>query len=609
MKSSIAALILLFFAFHNLKGLAQNIHLKSKLEKIVIEEDSSFVNEVTIIFKKSNEPRLYPIFYDTELEEVSNIKIFAKKGRRQKQLPLKNIYEEDVKLDYITSKKVKSIEIPADMDLKLTYLVSCKELMYFSSLQFFSYNQIDTLKYQIKVPEKFELTHNTMYKDSLSFYAIDSTKTSAGSLWNVKVSPKKVEPDPMHFFGIYKNMKVPLMRTLIIPSSYKNQPTKYMNDWYFKKIAQKKGLNTSIKHKIDELTDNVTDPLQIVNIIYSYVKSNFKYVAIEIGMGAFIPSHSNEVYLNKQGDCKDLSNFLSEALKYKGIESDIALAATFDHISDCDFPSLSSANHVICVAYINGETILLDPTDPIHMERTPVQSLQDRTILIINSKSGSFYEVKRFSPRQNEICYQLDLKIDTNNMLIKGAFDIDYNGISGNYLRRILESEGKKELENFGRMFYEDLFGNQSISDLVVTNESTKLHFEGNISINGKTFNDGSDKYLFIDFLPRLIETESRETLMEGTYLRSPFYKKIRAKIKMNEPIETFNPIKHTYEGEGVSLNITIRAMSNLEIECNYDFVFDHIFIEKGNISKTNEILKSFKKIINEPIILKKQKD
>lgn len=608
MKSYINVLILLLF-FYNSIVLSQDFHLKSKSEKIKIKEDFSFVSEITIIFKKSPIPRFYPIYYDSELEHISNIQLFIKKRRSLKQVFAKKIYEEDVKSDYITSTKVKSIKIPADSEVKLTYLVSCKELMYFSSLRFFSYNEIDTLKYQIKVPKKFELTHHTIYKDSLSYFTIDSTITNTGSLWNIKVSPKKVKPDPLQFYGIYKNMKVPLMRTLVMPNSYKNKPINYMNDWYFKNLTLKKGLNTSVKQKIDELTDNITDPRQIVNILYSYVKSNFKYVAIEIGMGAFIPSHVNEVYLNKQGDCKDLSNFLSEALKYKGIESDIALAATFDHISDCDFPSLSSANHVIAIAYINGKTILLDPTDPIHLGGTPVQSLQDRTILIVNSKGGSFHQVKRFNPQQNEICYQLDLKVDTNNMLIKGSFKVDYNGISSNYLRRNLKNEGLKEFEKTGKMFYGEVFGNQSISNLTVTNTSKKLHLEGDVSINGKTFNDGSNKYLFIDFLPRLIETENRETLIVGTYLRNNFYKKMRAKIKIDEPIEIFKPIVHTYEGKGISLNVTIKAISNLEIECNYDFIFDHIFIEKENISKTNEILQSFKKIINEPIVLKKQKN
>lgn len=596
-----------FIMFYSI-GFSQNLQIQSKTEKTIVKDDTSFVTEIKIIFKKSDVPRFYPILYDTELERVSDIQLFVKKRKRLKKLFTKIVREEDVELDYITSKRIKSIKIPPDEEIHLTYSVSCKELMYFSSLHFFSYDDIDTLHYQINVPNEFTLKHNTLHDDLLDFYVIDSSKNDTSSIWNVKAVSQKVEPDPLQFFGIYKNIKVPLMRTLVMPISYKNRATDYMNDWYIKNVANKKELNEPIKQKIDQLTANVTDPLEITKIIYDYIRNNFKYVAIEIGMGAFIPSPVSEVYLNKQGDCKDLSNFLSEALKYKGIESDIALAATFHHISDCDFPSLSSANHVIGVAYINGETILLDPTDPIHYQGTPVQSLQDRTILIVNPEGGTFHKVHTFSPQENEISYQLDLALDAKKMLINGTFNVDYKGISSNYLKRYLKGEGEKEFKKFGKTFYEELFGEQQISNLAVVNESEKLHLTGEIVINGKTFNDGTSKYVFIDFLPRLIETETRETLMEGTYLNNPFYKKIRANIKIDEPIETFTPITHTYKGEGMSLNITIKAISNLEIQCNYDFIFDHIFINEENSQETNEILKSFKKIINEPIVLKKQK-
>lgn len=603
----IIKILISLFALFNLKGFAQNVQLKSQFEKIEVQEDSTFTNEITLVFKKSNETRYYPIFYDTELEQISNIKLFVQKGKRLKEQPIKNIFEDDVELDILTSKKVKSVEIPPDLDVILKYSVTCSELMYFSKLHFFSYNEIDTIKYQVNIPEKFELVHNTINKDLLSFFSIDSSKTETNSIWDIKVSPTKVEPDPLQFFGIYKNMKVPLMRTLVLPDSYKNEPVKYMNDWYYNNVSLKKGLNISAKQKMDELTTNVSDPLQIVNIIYSYVKRNFKYVAIEIGMGAFIPSHVNEVYLNKQGDCKDLSNFLSEALNYKGIDCDIALAATFDHISDCDFPSLSSANHVICIAYINGETVLLDPTDPIHFEETPVQSLQDRTILIVNSEGGSFIDALRFNPQQNEISYEMNLKVDSDKKLIEGNFDINYNGISSNFLQRQLKSISQVEFDNFVKLLYEEIFGNQTVSDLKVSNDLEKLHFNGNITINGKTFDDEQSKYLFIDFLPRLIEFESRETLIEGTYLRNPFYKKARIKIELDQPVEAFKPITYEHQGDGVSLKVNITPISNQEIECNYDFIFNHIFIEKENINTTNEILKSFNKIINDPIVLKKQ--
>ena len=99
MKSFIKAFILFIIVFYNISGLAQNIHLISKFEKIKIQADSTFVNEITIIFKKSDEPRFYPIFYDTELEQVSDIRLFIKKGRRFKQLSVKKIYDEEVELD------------------------------------------------------------------------------------------------------------------------------------------------------------------------------------------------------------------------------------------------------------------------------------------------------------------------------------------------------------------------------------------------------------------------------------------------------------------------------------------------------------------------------
>ncbi|WP_157730291.1 transglutaminase-like domain-containing protein [Tenacibaculum jejuense] len=606
MKKILNALILLLFILCNFKGYCQDIHLESIQEIIEVKDDSSFTNNVSIHFKKSDERRFYPIFYDTELEKVSDIKLFIKKRKREKPIYIKKIYEEDAKLEYITSKKIKYVMIPADKEIKLSYSVSCKELMYFSSLPFFSYNQLDTLNYKIKVPENFELVYNTIYKESIPYYKIDSTKTETSSVWNIKVVPQKVEPDPFQFFGVYKNMRNPLMRIIVTPDSYKNRPTNYINDWYSEKVASKKGLNYQVKQKIDQLTANIKDPSEITNIIYNYVKNNFKYVAIEVGMGAFIPTHANAVYLNKEGDCKDLSNFLSEALRYKGISSDIALAATFDHISDCDFPSLSSANHVIAVAYLNGKVVLLDPTDSIHREGTPVESLQDRNILIVSSKGGVFHNVKSFTPEENTILYQLELKEDKTS--INGTFKTTYKGISGNFLRRRIKGKNQKELLDFGNVFYEEIFRNQSISNLELFNDSEKIECKGNVSINSKSFDDGESKYLFIDFLPRIIEIENRETLIEGINLANPFHKKVRAKIRINEPIKDFDPITYDYQEEGIKLSVIIKPVSKSEIECNYDFILSHVYLEKEKVSKINEILKSFKKIINEPIILKKQK-
>ena len=99
MKSFLSTCILIILIFFNSVGFAQNFQIKSKSESIEIQDDSSFVNEITILFKKSNETRLYPIFYDTELEHISDVQLFEIKGRREKKLIVKNRNDENVKLD------------------------------------------------------------------------------------------------------------------------------------------------------------------------------------------------------------------------------------------------------------------------------------------------------------------------------------------------------------------------------------------------------------------------------------------------------------------------------------------------------------------------------
>lgn len=588
-----------------IKGGAQDIQINTKSENIQIRKDTSFIKYVSVSLKKSNDKILYPILYDTELEEISDIKIYIKKGNQYRLVKESIINETDVTVDFITSKKIKSVIIPAEVEAKITYTIECHELMYFSDLFLFSYDDIDTLKYQITVPEPFRFLYSTIYKDSLNYLVIDSIKSDSLMKWRIEVVPIKVKPDPMMFFGIYKNLKVPLMRTIVVPIAYKYKEEEYMNDWYLRKLETRTRLDSTTIHKIDELTKGISDPMKILDTLYGYVKTKFKYVAIEIGMGAFVPHCANEVFINKQGDCKDLANFLTAALNHKGIKSHIALAATYNHISDCDFPSLFAANHVICVAYVKDSPIILDPTDPIHMPETPVQSLQERSIFIINSNGGEFYKIKKLPPQQNMIYYEIELKAGSDHISMEGEFTVNYEGISGNFLRRAFMNLSENEMINIGKKHYETVFGNQSVSDCKINNHRNSITAEGKLSVDGKIFNDNNNRFLFIDFLPEIIESENRETLLEGTYLGNTIGKHVKLRITLDEPFEAFIPIEHTILNNGVSFNLRITNPSDFIIECEYEFLLDFIFIEKENLEITNEILRSFKKICNDPIVLK----
>jgi hypothetical protein len=584
----------------------QNIHISSTTEKILIHEDTLFTNSVSIILKKSDQPIIYPVFYDTELEKVTDIKVYTKSRNRFKQVKNPVITEEAIDLDFITSKKVKYIKIPPNVEAKITYTISCSELMYFSDLRFFSYHEIDTIRYQIHVPEKFQFIYSITHEDLLESLTIDSVETKNMKKWFVEVVPVKAEPDLLMLFGIYRNLKVPVMRTIVVPESYKYKGKDYLNDWFLLNTETTKGLDSIALKKIDELTMGITDTLLILETIYNYVKSNFTYVSIQIGMGAFIPSHANQVFINKHGDCKDISNFLCEALNYKGIRCYLALAATYNHINDCDFPSLSSANHILCAAYINGRQFILDPTDPIHIPGKPVQSLQDRTILIIHPDGGEYYKIEAMTAQDNEINYIIELVSDSGSKSLDGAFKVRYEGISGNFLKRALKDIINDDRRlSLGKQHYETVFGNHSISIFSIDNHPDYVATKGNIHVKARMFQDNDMQILFLDFLPRLIESENREKLLDGIYVGNTINKKVNCRIIMDRMFEPFHPVKHHFSDNGVSLNLTISNPSDYIVNCEYNFILDHITVENENTEYINQILNSFKKILNEPIILK----
>jgi len=583
---------------------SQDLSISRKEISIKVNEDLSFVKNVSIFYKKSPQNIIIPIIYDTELEAVTDLKLYEIKRNRYKEIKKIITTEEEVELEVIASKKVKSVYLKKDMDLRLDYKVSCGELMYFSKLELFSYDNIDTLNYKIEVPKKLNLDYKLTHKNLLDYIEIDSVSNTENIVWNIKTVPQKIKHDPLQYFGIYKNLEVPLFRVLVYPNTY-DTPISYMNNWYFTQVKPTKLLSSYALQKIDELTNGVTDEKKIVKLLYDYVRNNFKYVAIEVGMGAFIPTEVNEVFSNKQGDCKDLSNFLSAALNYKGIKSSLALAATFDHISDCDFPSLSSANHVICVTNLNGEEVLLDPTDEIHEMGTPVQSLQGRTIFNITENDGKFIKVAKSSPKDNKIFYKMNLQLDSESKKMNGSVAITYKGSSGNYLKRQLRYSGKELFDDNIKDHFTKMMGNQTLNEFT-TLDYKSLNFTSNIMVNGKVFTDASNTYLFLDFLPRLIETEERENLLEGTYLRNPYHKNVELIVTFDNDFIKQEFETKSYNEKGIELTIEKKWLSKNKLKIAYDFVFENDFVEQENVKEINSILNAFKENINDPIILNK---
>jgi len=134
-----------------------------------------------------------------------------------------------------------------------------------------------------------------------------------------------------------------------------------MARWYADLIKDQLTLNRETKQIVAELTEGVTDRLEIVKRIHEYVIVNTRYVALEFGIHGYKPYQVNQVCSRQFGDCKDKASLIVAMLREAGVPADIVIVRTADKGDVHPFPAmLAYFNHAI--AYVPEFDLYLDGT-------------------------------------------------------------------------------------------------------------------------------------------------------------------------------------------------------------------------------------------------------
>ena len=89
----------------------------------------------------------------------------------------------------------------------------------------------------------------------------------------------------------------------------------------------------------------------------------FRYVAVEVGDGNYIPHEPRQVLQYKYGDCKDLSLLMAELLRLRNIDAyPILVQMPAWRMFDSSYPSMRQFNHCIVAIVRLGDTTYYDPT-------------------------------------------------------------------------------------------------------------------------------------------------------------------------------------------------------------------------------------------------------
>ncbi|WP_240162758.1 DUF3857 domain-containing protein [Paraburkholderia sp. Cy-641] len=90
---------------------------------------------------------------------------------------------------------------------------------------------------------------------------------------------------------------------------------------YLERARPKSAVTPAIRSLADRLTQGVDDPRRQAEILYDWVSTHIRYVAINLGTGSIVPHEADAILASAYGDCKDHVTLLEALLAAKGIAS------------------------------------------------------------------------------------------------------------------------------------------------------------------------------------------------------------------------------------------------------------------------------------------------
>lgn len=187
--------------------------------------------------------------------------------------------------------------------------------------------------------------------------------------------------------------------------------------WYAQLTADRRTPTPELSERARQLTAGKTDFDGKARALASFLQSDVRYVAIEIGIGGFQPHRAGDIFRVRYGDCKDKATLMSAMLHEVGIESEYVLIDTERGIVTPVLPSIHFNHAILAIELpqsINKDSyrsvvtaksgkqyLIFDPTDPYTPFGDLRGNLQDTYALLVANGSGELIHTPLFQPSAN----------------------------------------------------------------------------------------------------------------------------------------------------------------------------------------------------------------
>lgn len=553
------------------------------------------------------------------LDEI-NAKSYYRKGNRYKKEKVKEFdTKKTISTDYFFDDLEKTtFEFPKLRNEGIAELETRKQynIPFFSITAYFAnFAPILQKEVTLEVDNEIDIAISYFNTDAEALnYTIDKKRNKTIHTWRLDsidaVKKESGSPSPAYY--------LPHISVRIKRYTAENGDTvnvlRDVNDlyaWYESLISETKCENPEeLISVLTEIIQPEDDELTKVRKVFNTVREKIKYIAIEDGLGGFIPRNPDLVYTRRYGDCKDMSALIVQMLELVDVKAHKTWIGTTDiPYSYEDMPTPAADNHMIA-AWKNpktGKFVYLDATDSFVPFGFPTHSIQGKEAMI-NLGDGNFTIEKVPAVPVNKNYWRDTSYLAINEDVLSGSGTLTFSGyVANTYNHALKNAHNDKRLKDHVKN--NTLKGNNkyTLNEFSINKSDSLIKYDFNFDINDYIHTVNDELYVNLNleksFESFATDFEDREQAISVNYEKGyDLYYELSVpsgyitdyvpdNAEFDHPLFSY---KITYDNSGN------KVIYNLNLEKRY------MMLEKEHFEDYTKMLKSLKNEMNQSVILKK---
>ncbi|MGB1032114.1 MAG: transglutaminase-like domain-containing protein, partial [Flavobacteriales bacterium] len=367
---------------------------------------------------------------------------------------------------------------------------------------------------------------------------------------------------------------------------------------------------SKLKVIVDSIVIGSANDREKVERIFKWTQANIKYVAVENGLGGFIPRTGAAVCSKRYGDCKDMASIITEMTRLAGVETNLTWIGSRDipyKYTELATPSVD--NHMIA-AYKDGDDwLFLDATGSYEYFGQPTAFIQGKEALIrISDSEYEIVEVPIAKAKENERTIKSETYLDDG--VLKSKSSAVLTGYYASAMKGLLERLDADEKEEYLNLYFKQ--GNNKCKleniEYTLSEEDRLIEFTFEMSL--------ADYVLNVD--DELIVNLNLDKPYSGYAVDEDRSQSRSFRFESLVAYETSFSIPEGYQLEflpesssGVSGGISYEISYQLEedkVLYQASFELSTLMLKPEGFKEWNALIKGLKKELKNAIVLKKKK-